>query len=152
MSRTCCNVIRQTVLAGLIALGAITVATAQTAESTTGLGQAWPNAADHSRSPNWHVYVFDRDGIRYIQINDRNGIEHAALGRTSDTTFVLPLGVEANEVTISSAAEGSKAALPIYQDEAISVTIDSQNDGTSRIAVQQACEPSGCIGGRLIGQ
>ena len=152
MSCTHRNVIRHTLLAGVIAWGLATVATAQAAESATGLGQAWPNAADHSRSPDWHVYVFERDGVRYIQVNDRHGTVHAALGRAGDTTFALPLGVDANAVTISSSAEGGTSALPIYQDEAISVTATPQSDGATLISVQSKCDPAMCTIGRVVSE
>lgn len=39
----------------------------------TGLGQSWPNGADYSASPRFHAYVFDKQGVRYVQINDGNG-------------------------------------------------------------------------------
>ena len=45
---------------------------------STGLGQAWPNTADVSASPNYHAYVFVLGGIQYIQINDLNGKVRAA--------------------------------------------------------------------------
>jgi hypothetical protein len=152
MSRIRCNVIRQTVLAGLVSLGLTTVAAAQTAAPATGLGQAWPNAVDRSASPNWHVYVFERDGVRYIQINDRNGTVHAALGRAGDTTFVLPVGVDANEVTISSSAEDSTSAMPIYQDDSISVVAAPQGDGATLITVQAQCDPAKCTIGKALSE
>lgn len=153
MSRICRNVIRHAILAGFAALSLTTIAVAQTATPDTGLGQAWPNAKDHSRSPYWHVYVFKRDGIRYIQINDRNGTVHAALGHASDTIFALPLGVDAENVTIMSSTDGSTSALPIYQDEAIGVMAVPQSDGTMQIMVQSVCsDPVGCSGGNVAAQ
>jgi hypothetical protein len=143
------NVIRQTLLTGFVALSLTSIATAQTSSPTTGLGQAWPNAVDHSRSPYWHVYVFERDGIRYIQINDRNGTVHAALGRAGDTIFALPVGVDAEDVTISSSAEGNTSALPIYQDDAISVTASPQSDGAPQIMVLMCSDFGKCTGGSL---
>jgi hypothetical protein len=152
MSRIRCNAIRQTFLAGLVSLGLTTVAAAQTTAPATGLGQAWPNAADQSASPNWHVYVFERDGIRYIQINDRNGTVHAALGRAGDTIFALPVGVDANNVAISSSVEGGTSALPIYQDQAVSVTAVPKSDGTTEITVQAACSPAMCSIGKALNE
>ena len=40
---------------------------------SSGLGQSWPNTTDVSASPHWHVYVFQRNGVRYVQINDLSG-------------------------------------------------------------------------------
>jgi hypothetical protein len=152
MSRTYRTLVRQTMVAGFIAMGVIAPAAAQTAAPAMGLGQAWPNAKDHSRSPYWHVYVFERDGIRYIQINDRHGTVHAALGRADDTVFALPVGVDAEDVRITSSVEASTSALPIYRDDAISVIAAPQSDGVTQIVVQQACEPVGCIGGSIAAQ
>jgi hypothetical protein len=153
MSRIRCSVIRQTFLAGFVALGLSTVAAAQAAAPATGLGQAWPNAADHSRSPSWHVYVFERDGIRYIQINDGNGTVHAALGQTGDTVFALPVGVDSDNVTMAAAAQIDALPPAIYQDETISVMVVPQGDGTAQITVKAACgDPNKCSGGSVANQ
>ncbi|MGC1551061.1 MAG: hypothetical protein WA777_21260, partial [Rhodanobacter sp.] len=63
---------RRAVLAVVLATGLSGAAFAGDPPST-GLGQAWPNAADVSLSPNFHAYIFSIGGIRYIQINDTNG-------------------------------------------------------------------------------
>ncbi|RDS81427.1 hypothetical protein [Dyella psychrodurans] len=153
MSRIRRTLFCQTLVLGLAALGSTTATLAQTAAPATGLGQAWPNAKDHSRSPYWHVYVFERDGMRYIQINDRQGTVHAALGRAGDMVFALPVGVDAADVTMSSSEQTSTSALPIYQDEAISVMAVPQSNGTVQITVQMTgCEPVGCIGGSVAAQ
>ncbi|KAF1008682.1 MAG: hypothetical protein GAK28_01110 [Luteibacter sp.] len=61
--------------------------------ATTGLGSSWPNATDVSASPQYHVYRFERDGIRYIQINDATGTVRGAVayigGQILD--LILPL-------------------------------------------------------------
>jgi hypothetical protein len=153
MSRIHCNVIRQTFLAGFVALSLSTVAAAQTAAAATGLGQAWPNAADYSRNPSWHVYVFERDSIRYIQINDGNGTVHAALGQTGDTVFALPVGVDSDHVTVAVPAQTDALPSAIYQDESISVTAVPQGDGTAQIIVKVACgDPNKCGGGRIMSE
>ncbi|WP_199099547.1 hypothetical protein [Dyella sp. ASV21] len=41
--------------------------------SSTGLGQAWPNAADVSAHRRFHAYVFALGGLHYIQVNHANG-------------------------------------------------------------------------------
>jgi hypothetical protein len=150
MSRIHCSVIRQTLLAGFVALGLPAIAAAQTAAPATGLGQAWPNAADYSRNPSWHVYVFERDGIRYIQINDGNGTVHAALGRTGDTVFALPVGVDSENVTVAAPAQVNAPLPAIYQDDAISVMVVPQSDGTAQITVEATCAPiEKCTAGRI---
>ena len=32
----------------------------------TGLGESLPNISDLSSDPQWQVYAFERDGIRYL--------------------------------------------------------------------------------------
>jgi hypothetical protein len=150
MLRIRCSVIRQTLLAGFAALGLPVIAAAQTAAPATGLGQAWPNAVDQSHNPHWHVYVFERDGVRYIQINDNNGTVHAALGQTADAVFALPVGVDAGDVTVTSLATDNDATSVVYQDEAISVTAVPQGDGTVQVTAMAGCsDPSNCSGGRV---
>jgi hypothetical protein len=144
------NAIRQTLFAGVIALGLSTAAAAQTAAPTTGLGQAWPNATDQSRSPNWHVYVFERDGIRYIQINDRNGTVHVALGHAGDTVFALPVGTDTQRVTVSSSPASNDSTLALYQDDAVSVTAVPQNNGTTQFDVKIECDIAKCTGGKAM--
>lgn len=86
-------------LLALVGLG--TSVTAQEAGAqvasapTAGLGSAWPNAQDVSRQPQWHVYVFMRDGVKYIQVNDTNGVVRGGIAASvsGDTRIALPLGL-----------------------------------------------------------
>ena len=146
--------VRKAALAGLAALCVTSTAFAQTAVPATGLGQAWPNAADVSANPNWHVYVFVLNGIRYIQVNDLNGTVHAAVGTANGTSIVLPVGVDAQNVstpaqssTTSSAA--SSTAQTVYQDSATTVTAVPQSDGTTTFTVLStaSCPTQSCGGG-----
>lgn len=68
--------------------------------ATFGLGQAFPQASDLAADPAWQVYEFERDGIRYTQVNDQNGIVRAAAGRIGDTLWVMPMGVDADRVAV----------------------------------------------------
>ncbi|MFC3653531.1 hypothetical protein ACFONN_18370 [Dyella humi] len=156
MSRTQGSLIRKAAFAGLTALCVTSTAFAQTATPATGLGQAWPNAADVSANPNYHVYVFVLNGIKYIQINDLNGTVHAAVGTANGTSVVLPVGVDSQNVAIpqssssgsSSSSSSSSAAQTVYSDSATTVTATPQSNGTTKFTVLDTTTcPSGCSGG-----
>ena len=95
----------------------------------TGLGQAWPNATDVSVSPHYHVYVFVRDGIRYIQVNDLNGTVRGAVAMADRVVLVLPVGADAAYVTTQRTQVPTASA-------ANSETV--YNDGTTRITATPA--------------
>lgn len=139
---------KQVLLAALIALGIIGSAHAQTAATSAGLGQSWPNAADVSASPNWHVYVFRMNGIKYVQINDLGGTVHAAVGTADGTTIVLPVGVDAQNVTTTGVATGQV----VYQDDTTTVTATPQSTGATVFAVrhQDTCPIADCSGGNVV--
>lgn len=64
-----------------------------------GLGEQHPAAPDLAPDSAWNVYQFERDGIRYVQINDRDGHVRAAVGRIEDLLWVLPVGSDADRVS-----------------------------------------------------
>ncbi|QRN56013.1 hypothetical protein ISN74_18655 [Dyella caseinilytica] len=134
----------------MIALCVASTGYAQTATPATGLGQAWPNAADLSSSPNWHVYVFVLNGVKYVQVNDLNGTVHAAVGVANGSTSVLPVGVDSQNVTTSATSSSSSATQTIYNDGTTTVTATPQSNGTTQFnavsAQMQAC-PDLCSGG-----
>lgn len=115
---------------------------------STGLGQSWPNAADVSRSPHFHVYVFERMGVRYVQVNDLNGNVRAAFGNAGGDIFGLPIGLDANRLATPSepSTEPSDAAgETVYQDDSTSVQASPQADGTFRLLVKGECDnPAQC--------
>jgi hypothetical protein len=129
-------------LAALMALGVVSGAHAQTASASSGLGQAWPNAADVSANPNWHVYVFQLNGIKYVQVNDLNGAVHAAVGTVGGTAFVLPIGVDAQNVTTTPTT--SSSAVTVYQDATTTITATPQSNGTTTMAVEDTCTAYTC--------
>jgi hypothetical protein len=149
--RTKANFIRKAAIVSLFALCASSVGYAQTAAPATGLGQAWPNTSDLSLSPNWHVYVFVLNGVKYIQVNDLNGTVHAAVGTASGTSIVLPIGVDALNVTTmsSSSSSSSSTTQTIYNDGTTTVTATPQSDGTTQFnaaSPQVAACPTECGG------
>jgi hypothetical protein len=162
MSRTQGSFVRKAAFAGLTALCATSTAFvasatfAQTTTPATGLGQAWPNAADVSANSHYHVYVFVLNGIKYIQVNDLNGTVHAAVGTANGTSIVLPIGVDSQNVatpppsttTSSSLPSSSSSTQTVYSDDTTTVTATPQSDGTTKFKVldTDSC-PSGCSGG-----
>jgi hypothetical protein len=139
--------IRKTALAGLLGLLFSTVAVAAQPPST-GLGQQWPNATDVSASPDFHVYVFARDGINYIQVNDSNGTVRAAYATASDVVLPLPVGVDAQNATVTAedAVDGSSAET-VYSDETTKVTVTPQANGAMVVHATKCTDPYNCIGG-----
>lgn len=65
-----------------------------------GLGESSPAATDLATDAAWKIYEFERDGIRYTQINDSTGAVRAAVGRIGRTIWVLPIGLDADRVRL----------------------------------------------------
>jgi hypothetical protein len=107
---------------------------------STGLGQSWPNATDVSTSPHYHVYVFVRDGIRYIQVNDLNGTVLSAVAVADHEVLVLPVGADEPYVTASQAtsAKASSSTETVYNDGATQLTAEPVSDGTVKFGVVSA--------------
>jgi hypothetical protein len=150
--RTKASFIRKAALTSLFAFCASGTAFAQTATPATGLGQAWPNAADQSSSPNWHVYVFVLNGVKYIQVNDLNGTVHAAVGTVSGATFALPMGVDAQNVATDSSSSSSTSSTTqtIYNDGTTTVTATPQSNGTTQFSAT-AAQADICTGNQCSG-
>ena len=145
MFRTISRAMRYTVCTAVVLTGfGVGIAAAQTA-GVADLGKAWPNAKDLSSSPNWHAYVFEQDGVRYIQVNDRNGTVHAAIGVVGNTAFALPMGVDAQHVSTALSSDVSVPSEVVYQDDTATVAAMPQDDGTVQIIVRAACDnPAAC--------
>lgn len=126
-------------------------ASAQSSTPTTGLGQSWPNAPDVSRSPNYHVYVFVLDGIRYVQVNDLTGHVLAAVASSGGTYLRLPIGIASVAETKSTEAALSQARHSaartngdlVYQDDSLQLAAASQTNGVPTVTVA-ACDPIDC--------
>jgi predicted extracellular nuclease len=149
MFRTQGSLTHKVALAGLITLGLTSAASAQTATPSSGLGQSWPNATDVSSNPNWHVYVFALNGIKYIQVNDLDGNVHAAVGTAGGTTIVLPVGVDAQNVSTQAPASTSSTDT-VYSDSSTTVTATPQSNGTTQFNAlsKPDCDTYNCGGGR----
>ncbi|GLQ99672.1 hypothetical protein [Dyella mobilis] len=105
----------------LVVLSGATFAQTSTSALSSGLGQAWPNVADQSLSPNWHAYVFTLGGVEYVQINDVNGNVQGAVGTAGGTQFVLPMGANAQNVIANASVSNASNATTVYQDANITI-------------------------------
>lgn len=135
-------------LAVLMAMGATGVAFAGNPPST-GLGQAWPNATDVSSNPHWHVYVFQLNGIKYVQVNDLNGNVLGAIGTAGGQFITLPIGESAQHVstspqTASSSTLAKSAGTVVYQDGATVITATPQADGSTQLSALPISEDTTC--------
>jgi len=126
--------------------------TAVAASPSTGLGQSWPNAPDVSTNPNFHVYVFDFGGIRYIQVNDINGNVLGSVGSAGGTFLTLPIGRYANLVdtpsqpaTLPAATQPAAAPKPIYDDGTTAITVTPLSNGAMQLRAADTCgDPVTC--------
>lgn len=97
-------------------------------KASSGLGESYPEAVDLAVDPSWQVYEFEKDGIQYVQINDRQGAVRAAVGRIEDMFWVLPIGGDAERVLLSD--DVMPAGLPkvLYRSQDVEVVL--YQDGT----------------------
>ncbi|GLQ52482.1 hypothetical protein ACFFJT_13120 [Dyella flava] len=101
---------------------------------STGLGQAWPNATDVSLSPHYHVYVFAKDGIEYVQVNGLNGTVRSAIATANGTVLALPIGTDAAHVTTMKTNTATSAGTEtVYQDQAVTVTATPASNGALNV-------------------
>lgn len=118
----------------------------------TGLGQAWPNATDVSASPNWHVYVFVLNGIKYVQVNDLNGNVIGAIGTAGGQFITLPIGqshyVSTPQQRAARASEvRTMTPTTVYNDGSTVITATPQSSGTTALSVAAAStcsDPRNC--------
>jgi hypothetical protein len=123
-------------LAGLVVMGLSASAVAAT---STGLGQAWPNAQDVSASTHWHVYTFSNNGVQYFQVNDLYGNLRVAFANVNGQFLVLPMGRDAQRLsTPQQTASTSGTAVPltsytetVYRGSDVQVQAVPMSDGTT---------------------
>lgn len=65
-----------------------------------GLGESAPLALDVSEAAGWHAFEFKRDGVWYIQVNDRKDQVRAIIGNIDTVFWTLPGGVDADRVSL----------------------------------------------------
>lgn len=81
------------------------------------LGGAKPNLLDVSLNPNWHVYIYNDQGLSYVQVNDMVGQVRLIEATAGSDIMVLPIGADAGRVARphDQAAMSSDAVL-VYQN------------------------------------
>lgn len=148
------NLSRRAIAVGIAAMGISGFVSAAQSPST-GLGEAWPNTTDVSLSPHYHVYVFVRDGVRYVQVNEEAGTVDAAVATADGTVLALPVGRYAEHVQVvhrtassaSAATTSTGATETIYRDATTTITATPQSNGTTQFAVAVLCsDPTRCSG------
>ncbi|MBX3713001.1 MAG: hypothetical protein KF800_13660 [Lysobacter sp.] len=92
-------------------------------KAARGLGESAPAAADLSADAAWQVYEFERDGVRYTQVNDSTGTVRAAVGRIGETTWVLPIGVDADRVRLPGDALPAGNARVLLRSKEVEVVL-----------------------------
>lgn len=97
-------------------------------KAASGLGQAMPNAVDLASDPAWQVYEFERDGIRYLQVNDAANTARVAIGQIGATAWVLPIGRDADRVSIQTSTQLPATSRVVYRDNEIEVVVYRQSD------------------------
>ena len=95
----------------------------------SGLGQSFPLAADLAVDPQWQVYEFERGGIRYTQINDSAGNVRAAVGRVDDVFWVMPVGGDADRVSVDALPALSGQRKVLYRTNEVEVILHSTATG-----------------------
>ncbi|HET6433651.1 hypothetical protein [Dyella sp.] len=114
---------------------------------SSGLGQSWPNATDVSANPHWHVYVFEKDGVRYVQVNDTNGGVHGAIATAGGQVLVLPIGKDAQNVTTATDPTTTATTSPdtVYADGTVTINAAVQPTGAVQMLVTTPCnDPVEC--------
>ncbi len=104
----------------------------------SGLGESFPVIADVAPDPSWQVYEFERDGVRYVQVNDSTGRVRAAVGRIEDTLWVLPIGSDADRVSITEAALPSGYSKLVYRSNDLEVVLVNSGNQDRWIVRQPA--------------
>jgi len=108
---------------------------------TTGLGQTWPDSPDVSLSPRYHVYVFERLGVKYVQVNDLTGSVRGAFGNAGGDLFGLPIGRDADRLSTPSEPLATPSGTTgtgetIFQDDSTSLEAVPREDGTLGLRVR----------------
>lgn len=89
----------------------------------SGLGQEFPSAPDLATDAAWNVYEFEREGIRYTQINDSYGNVRAAVGRIGDTFWTMPIGSDADRVVTQGAGVPAGNPRVLFRSEEVEVVL-----------------------------
>ncbi|HEX7816207.1 hypothetical protein [Dyella sp.] len=125
-------------------LGVLVSGAALAQSPSSGLGQSWPNAPDQSSSARYHVYVFVKDGVRFIQVNDAAGNVRGAVAAAGGQFLTLPVGSATQVVTQDPTTVRPTSGERIYQDDQVRITAQPQKNGTLLLQAASACDPVDC--------
>ncbi len=92
-------------------------------KAALGLGESAPAAPDLADDPAWQVYEFERDGVRYTQVNDSTGAVRAAVGRIGESAWVLPIGRDADRVLLPGDALPAGNARVLLRSKEVEVVL-----------------------------
>ncbi|MBD5054750.1 hypothetical protein VWT76_15830 [Xanthomonas citri pv. citri] len=95
--------------------------------AATGLGTSHPAATDLSAVSNAKVFAFERDGIRYLQVNDSMGLVRTAIGWIDNVVWVMPIGMDADRTKVLKPGSIS-AGILIYDGETVAVFLLPNNN------------------------
>jgi hypothetical protein len=108
--------------------------------ASTGLGQAWPNAPDVSASSAYHVFVFERRGTRYVQVNDIQGNVRGAFAYAGKDIVGLPVGLDALRLATPSEPSTVRPAgtrIVVYRDAIVTVSVITSPGGVTYLQASQ---------------
>lgn len=92
-------------------------------KAKSGLGQSMPPAANLAVDPEWQIYEFERGGVRYTQVNDSAGKVRAAVGRIDNVFWVMPIGGDADRVSVDALPISSGQRKVLYRTNDVEVVL-----------------------------
>jgi hypothetical protein len=97
-----------------------------------GLGERQPNAKNLSKSADFQVYKFNKNGVIFFQINDSAGNVLTAVGVSDSQSFIVPIGsLTAGQVIVNRGINAAVTAAATCPCSAQVV----YDDATTRIVV-----------------
>lgn len=95
----------------------------------SGLGEQYPATVDLAPNSEFAVYGFERDGVRYVQVNAPSGNVLLAVGYIGDTLWSLPVGEDIARVRLPGDALPSGPAVEVYRSPEIVIRRYETADG-----------------------
>lgn len=102
-------------------------------KTKTGLGEAYPAAANMSVDTNWSVYAFENEAIKYLQINDLSGNVRAIVSYIDDDFAVLPAGTDVTKVSTPQKPlpiPAASVSRVVYRDQNVELIVYATTNGT----------------------
>lgn len=97
------------------------------AGSLSQLGASNPSTPNVSLSPDYQVYLFTRDAVRYVELADASGTPRAAFTVVSGGLLSLPVGVDA----VQQVAVAPAWTEVVYSDTTVIVGRRVSDDGAT---------------------